>query len=209
MLGRLFDLRDEVICFLEQQKQNELSVAFKKHCTQVILAYLSDILDSLNSLNLKLQDEDSNIVTHRDAIKMYIEKLQLWSHKISENPYNYSSFSKVESISEETRFKDIYEGLSLKIQISNHLESLIEEFHKYFPNTCDDSIFRMSIDPFHVNIDSIPESLQEDALQIKHNSSVKDNFDIMDKPSFWLKYFEVYPSVSRKTLRLYLPFSST
>ncbi|XP_072395218.1 protein FAM200A-like [Diabrotica undecimpunctata] len=174
-----------------------------------LLAYLSDIFDSLNSLNLKLQGGNSNIVTHRDAIKMYIEKLQLCRHKISGNPCNYSSFTKIESISEETRFKDIYEGSSLKIQISNYLESLIEEFQKYFPNTCDDSIFRMSIDSFHVNIDSLPESLQEDAFQIKHDSSAKYNFDIIDKPSFWLKYFKVYPSVSREALRLYLRFSST
>lgn len=209
MLARLFELRDEVITFLEHQKQNELSVAFKKPCAQVMLAYLSDIFDSLNSLNLKLQGGDSNIVTHRDAIKKYIEKLQLWRRKISANPCSYSNFPKVESISEETRFKDIYEGSSLKIQISNHLESLIEEFQKYFPNTCDDSIYRMSTDPFHGNIDSLPESLQEDALEIKHDSSAKYNFDIMDKPSFWLKYFKVYPSVSREALRLYLPFSST
>ncbi|XP_072380843.1 uncharacterized protein [Diabrotica undecimpunctata] len=122
---------------------------------------------------------------------MYIEKWQLWRRKISANLYNYSSFPKAESISEETRFKDLLS----KYQISNLLESLIEEFQKYFPNTCDDSIFRMSIDTFHVNIDSLPESLQEDALQIKHDSSAKYNFDIMDKPSFWLKYFKMYPSV--------------
>ncbi|XP_072387392.1 protein FAM200A-like [Diabrotica undecimpunctata] len=163
MLVRLFDLRDEVITFLEQQKQNELSMAFKKYCTQVILAYLSDIFDSLNSFNLKLQCGDSYIVTHRD--EMYIEKLQLWRRRISAHPCNYSNFPKVESILEETRFKDIYERSSLKIQISNHLESPIEEFQKYFPNAYD-SIFRMSIDPFHVNIDSLPESLQEDALRL-------------------------------------------
>ncbi|XP_046665663.1 SCAN domain-containing protein 3-like [Homalodisca vitripennis] len=78
MLGRLFELRDEVITFLAQQKQNELSAEFKKPWNQVILAYLSDFFDTLNNLNLRLQGADSNIVTHRDAIKMYVEKLQLW-----------------------------------------------------------------------------------------------------------------------------------
>uniref|UniRef100_A0A6P7H7I7 Protein FAM200A-like n=1 Tax=Diabrotica virgifera virgifera TaxID=50390 RepID=A0A6P7H7I7_DIAVI len=97
----------------------------------------------------------------------------------------------------------------LKIQISNHLESIIEEFQKYFPNICDNF---MSTDPFHVNIDSLPESLQEDALQINPNDFLHDSsakyFVIMDKPSFWLKYFKVYLSVSREALHLYLPFST-
>ena len=37
MLGRLFELRDEVITFLAQQKQNELSAELKKPSNQVIL----------------------------------------------------------------------------------------------------------------------------------------------------------------------------
>lgn len=209
MLARLFELRDEVITFLEYQKQNELSVDFKKPSAQVMLAYLSDFFDSLNSLNLKLQGGDSNIVTHRDAIKMYIEKLQLWRRKISANPCSYSNFTKVVSISEETRFKEVFEGSHLISQISNHLENLTEEFRKYFPNTCDENIYRLSTDPFNANIDSLPEALQEEGLEIKNDSSAKYDFDKMDKSSFWIKYLKVYPSVSQEALRLYLPFSST
>lgn len=68
MLTRLFEVRNEVIQFLDIQKQTELFVEFKKPWVQVIFAYLSDIFDSLNTLNLKLQGGDSNIIYHRDAI---------------------------------------------------------------------------------------------------------------------------------------------
>lgn len=57
MLTRLYELRDEVIQFLEIQKQSELFVEFKKPWVRVMFAYLSDIFDSLNTLNLKLQLE--------------------------------------------------------------------------------------------------------------------------------------------------------
>lgn len=92
MLARLFELRDEVILFLEKQKQNELCTKFSKTCVEIFLAYLSDIFDSLNHLNLKLQGGDSNIILHRDAITAYVEKLQLWNRKILAEPCNYSCF---------------------------------------------------------------------------------------------------------------------
>lgn len=191
MLDRLFDLRDEVITFLENLKQNELSMEFKKPSTQVSLAYLSNFFDSLNSLNLKLQGGESNIVIHRDAIKMYIEKLQLWKRKISANTCSYSNFAKIMSISDEPQVKEVFEGSQMKSLMLNHLENLTEEFKKYFPDICDEGIYRLSTDPFNINIDSLPEALQEEGLEIKHDSSAKYDFDKMDKSSFWIKYFKV------------------
>jgi len=80
MLARLFELLDEVTEFLENQRC-ELCNEFKNPSVQIALAYLSDIFDLLNSLNLKLQGEDSNIIYHRDAIKTFTKKLQLWDRK--------------------------------------------------------------------------------------------------------------------------------
>lgn len=209
MLARLFELRYEVITFLEGQKQNELSEIFKNPTTQVMLAYLSDYFDSLNSLNLKLQGGDSNIIAHHDAIKMYIEKIQLWKRKVSSKPSNYSNFAKVMSVTEEPQFKEIFEETNFNSQIINHLDNLTEEFHKYFPNTYDEGIYRLATDPFNVNVDSLPDALQEEGLEIKNDSSAKYDFDKMDKSSFWIKYVKVYPNVSHEALRLYIPFSST
>lgn len=208
MLGRLFELRDEVITFLAQQKQNELSAEFKKPWNQVILAYLSDFFDTLNNLNLRLQGADSNIVTHRDAIKMYVEKLQLWIRKVSMNPSNYSSFSKVVSVSEEVCFEDVFEGPLLKNLIIDHLKNLKEEFSRYFPNLSEE-LYKLSTDPFNMDIQLLPEELQEEGIEIKNDSAARYDFDKMDKPSFWLKYLKVYPSVSGKAVRMYLPFSTT
>lgn len=208
MLGRLFELRDEVITFLALQKQNELSAEFKKPSNQVILAYLSDFFDTLNNLNLKLQGADSNIVTHRDAIKMYVEKLQLWIRKVSMNPSNYSSFSKVVSVSEEACFEDVFEGPLLKNLIIDHLKNLKEEFSRYFPNLSEE-FYKLSTDPFNMDIQLLPEELKEEGIEIKNDSAARYDFEKMDKPSFWLKYLTVYPSVSEKAVRMYLPFSST
>ncbi|KAK9871093.1 hypothetical protein WA026_011376 [Henosepilachna vigintioctopunctata] len=50
---------------------------------------------------------------------------------------------------------------------------------------------------------------KEEGLEIKQDSSAKYDFDKMDKSSFWIKFFKVYPRVSQAAIRLYLPFSST
>lgn len=208
MLARLFELRDEVILFLENQR-SELCNEFKSPGVQVALAYLSDIFDSLNSLNLKLQGGDSNVIYHRDAIKTFTEKLQLWDRKVLAEPSNYVCFPKLYSLSEETRFVNVFQDAETKKKISNHLRCLTDEFSRYFPNSFDDDIYRLATDPFHVNVDALPETLQEEALDIKNSSAAKYDFEKMGQSLFWVKYYSIYPKIAEKALRLYLPFSST
>ncbi|KAJ8872150.1 hypothetical protein PR048_025752 [Dryococelus australis] len=68
---------------------------------------------------------------------------------------------------------------------------------------------RLATDPFHADIDSLPETLQEQALEIKNYSAVKYDFDKIEKTLFWVKYFKVYPDIAEQALQLYLTFSST
>ncbi|CAG5052364.1 unnamed protein product [Parnassius apollo] len=207
MLTRLFELRDEVIQFLDIQKQTELFVEFKTPWVQVIFAYLSDIFDSLNTLNLKLQGGDSNIIHHRDAITAYTEKLQLWKRKIL--AFNYSCFPKLLAITEEACFKEILDVIDTKNQISNHLQHLTDEFKRYFPDSCNNIMYRLATDPFHVDIDMLPDTLQEQALEIKNDTAAQYDFEKMDKALFWIKYLQDYPSTAEQALKLFLPFSST
>lgn len=67
----------------------------------------------------------------------------------------------------------------------------------------------MTTDPFHVDIDKLPEILQEQDLEIKNNSAAKYDFEKMDKSLFWVKYLKVYPNIADESLKLLLPFSST
>ncbi|XP_049948187.1 SCAN domain-containing protein 3-like [Schistocerca serialis cubense] len=181
MLGRLFELRDEVMLFLENNKQTKKYVEFRKPVVHAALAYLSDIFESLNTLNL-----------------------QLWKRKIL--ACNYSCFPRLFGILEEARFHNDFKDTDTKSKISNHLQHLIDEFERYFPNSCDDEIYYwLATDPFHVDVEVLPDRLQEKVLEIKSDSAAKYDFEKMDKPLFWVKYFTVYPN----TAELYLPFSST
>ncbi|XP_047115752.1 SCAN domain-containing protein 3-like [Schistocerca piceifrons] len=184
MLGRLSELRDEVMQFLGNNKQTELYVELRKPIVHVALAYLSDIFESLNTLNLKLKGGESNIIFHRGAIKVFTDMLQLWKRKIL--PCSNSCFPRLFGILEEARFQNDFKDTDTKSNISNHLQHLIDEFERYFPNSCDDKIYyRLATDPFHVNVDVLPDRLQEEVLEIKNDSAAKYDFEKMDTPLFW------------------------
>ncbi|CAG4969007.1 unnamed protein product [Parnassius apollo] len=118
--------------------------------------------------DIKNQGGDSNIIHYRDAITAYTEKLQLWKRKILAS--NYSCFPKLLAITEEACFKEILDVIDTKNQISNHLQHLTDEFKRYFPDTCNNIMYRLATDTFHVDIDMLPDTLQEQALEIKNDS---------------------------------------
>lgn len=104
---------------------------------------------------------------------------------------------------------EVFDETNTKAEISKHLQHLSDEFKRYVPNSCDDNIYRLTTDPFHVDIDKLPEILQEQALEIKNDSAAKYDFEKMDKSLFWVKYLKVYPNIADESLKLLLPFSST
>ncbi|KRX11321.1 Uncharacterized protein T07_15217, partial [Trichinella nelsoni] len=66
MLGRIYELREAVAEFLEQRGRRTMCRAFKSEHFQLSLAYLADIFEALNSLNLKLQGANANVMAHYD-----------------------------------------------------------------------------------------------------------------------------------------------
>lgn len=124
MLASLFELCDEEIL----SKTKVANCEFKSHGVQVVLTYLSDIFNSLNSLNLKLQRGDSNIIYRGDAIKTFIVKLELSDRKVLAQPLNYLCFPKLYSFSEETSFMNVFQEVQPKKKISNLLRCLTDEY---------------------------------------------------------------------------------
>ncbi|KAJ8894915.1 hypothetical protein PR048_000222 [Dryococelus australis] len=96
---------------------------------------------------------------------------QLWNRKISAEPCSGSCFSELCAISEGTRSEEVFEETVAKTKISNRLQHLDDEFRHHFPNSCDNNTYSLATYPFHADIDSLPETLQEQALKIKKSLS--------------------------------------
>ncbi|KAL1241411.1 Uncharacterized protein TSPI_10600 [Trichinella spiralis] len=78
MLGRIYELREAVAEFLEQRGRRTVCRAFKSEHFQLSLAYLADIFEALNSLNLKLQGANANVMAHYDIVQSFTAKISLW-----------------------------------------------------------------------------------------------------------------------------------
>ena len=72
-LRRLHDLYDTIAEFFKENDDNLIIEFNNRH---VNLAYLSDIFDKLNEVNLKLQGNESNLIKEKSVIMGFIRKVE-------------------------------------------------------------------------------------------------------------------------------------
>nr|XP_039257154.1 protein ZBED8-like [Styela clava] len=206
MLARVYEMRNELTLFLEAQEKYDLLLYFKSDEFVLVMAYLVDIFESLNKLNLLLQGRETNRITDYGFIRAYIAKLELWYRRAQQG--NAASFPNLDTALDEKQIK--LDG-DFKSDIVSHLRLLKEEFERYFPDLNDTELpeWKLTRDPFRVDEDILPSNLQEEFLDMKFDSSAKDDFEAMPLTDFWAKYVRIYKRVGSVAIRTLLPFSST
>jgi len=93
----VFELRDEIKIFLGTAKP-ELAVHFENVKFLSCLAYLVDIFEALNQLNLKMQGKGKDIIQFVDFTKAFVEKLGNWRRKVANG--NFDMFHTLACISD-------------------------------------------------------------------------------------------------------------
>ena len=94
-LKRLHELKEEVAVFLDLRKKRNLLEKFQSQDFQQSLAYLVDIFQALNALNLQLQGKNINIIMHYDIVRSFMSKLDLWPGRVEQG--NPASFCNLDS----------------------------------------------------------------------------------------------------------------
>ena len=83
------------------------------------------------------------------------------------------------------------------MELQSHFPELSEVESKFMRN------------PFIVNVQSLPESIQEEFLECVYGSVSKDAFETLILTKFWTKMSVTYPVVSDVVLNSLLIFPST
>ena len=78
VLNRVFELREEIVTFLNKQDQVSLAEKFSQEKLIANVAYLVDIFSSLNCLNQSMQGPGFTVIDHEAKISAYYKKLILW-----------------------------------------------------------------------------------------------------------------------------------
>ncbi|CAG4975310.1 unnamed protein product [Parnassius apollo] len=162
MLARLYELKEEVILFLQFKEKHDLLTMFKDDSFQ-------------------------------------------WVHSKASTLLNVISFSRLFEAIKNNKL-----DANLKPDIKPHLQALEDEFRRYYRDIDSESpIWHMTRNPFVVDVLQLPEEVQEEFLEKKADSSMKNDFHLLTFEKFWIKRLPVNSKLACLALRVLIPFSST
>uniref|UniRef100_A0A8C4F846 DUF4371 domain-containing protein n=1 Tax=Dicentrarchus labrax TaxID=13489 RepID=A0A8C4F846_DICLA len=202
VLQWLYELREEVKWFLTEIKSD-----LAKHLDDTMwlasLSYLVDIFDRLNGLNLSLQSRETHILLLADRVDAFTQKLDLWHGRISRG--NCDMFpSLADFITDAGTSHDFS---SLFQSTSEHLSEMRKQFALYFKE--DYRSFAWVRDPFVCTANELSIDMQEQLIELKSDSRLKELFTSCPLSSFWAALMQEYPQLCDVALKILLPFAST
>uniref|UniRef100_K7FQX6 Uncharacterized protein n=1 Tax=Pelodiscus sinensis TaxID=13735 RepID=K7FQX6_PELSI len=156
------------------------------------LAYLVNIFGILNKLNLQLQGKGTNLFSHQSIIKAFLDKLEL---RLRVEGNNLVQFPYVDAI--------LREKGAIQMQILDHLRKLRDKVDRIR------DVLSFIRNPFITDINSVPENLQEEFLDLKNDFAAQDVYQQSTIEKFWASMTGSYPNLSAHTVRFLLPFEST
>lgn len=110
VLQRIFELKEEIGIFLQNNKHPEYKVFSDKDFITK-LAYSTDIFEQLNYLNLWLQGSNMNIFFQKDKITSFIKKLELWTKSCQDDNFDmFPNLTNICSIEKIKEHKAIFIG---------------------------------------------------------------------------------------------------
>ncbi|XP_034288737.2 protein FAM200B [Pantherophis guttatus] len=205
VLKRVFELCDELKMFFNQKARPQFEALFSDKSELQKIAYLVDIFAILNELNLSLQGPDATCFDLSEKIRVFQMKLQLWQNKLDENKIymlpTLSAFFEEHDIEPDKK-------ITMIISVKEHLHMLEDDVSSYFPNL-PDTPFAFARSPFTVKVEDVPETAQEEFIELINSNAARTDFTTMPVTKFWIKYLQSYPVLSETVLHLLLPFPTT
>ena len=132
VLKRVNELRNELHCYLVEEKHSS-SGKFVDDDFVLKLAYLCDIFEQLNSLNMPLQSIETHVLQLSEKVSTFKRKLLLWKKKLEDKDVSYC-FPTLHAFLVDN---DLKLSEELKAVFVDHLRQLIAYFDKYFSEEAD------------------------------------------------------------------------
>ena len=168
------------------------------------LAYLADIFTKLNDVCLSLQGKSITVFNVKNKISGFSRKLEFWVECIEKG--NVSCFATLSDFQIEN---NIFIDEDLRTDITQHLRTLKENLQKYFPTSTENIMWVEN--PFIITAkpDALTGSEYESLIEISSESNLKSSFDSVSLTVFWCNISDEYPVLSRRAMRVLLPFTTT
>ena len=197
MTQRVFELRHELLKFFKE-KNHKFKDDFENDNFILRMAYLSDIFQTLNVINLSFQGSNSNIAVFISKLEVFTCKLDVWTKNVGSK--QFGMFELLTTLSVEPN-----DQLSQKIH--DHLKLLRMELLHYIPDlvSCTYAVNPFSIDPA---LPPVETREQEEIIDIQVDDTAKSKLNECSPIDFWLIMGSTYPTFARNAVRQLLIFSS-
>ena len=207
ILNRLFELRQEVHMFLLEQK-SAFSSLFENQDWVCRLAYLADIFDKLNDLNLSMQGFRTDELSLNSKMCAFIKKLEFWLKKVQRN--SVSVFPTLDKFADDSEIDNLN---TICDCIREHLTKLRDELVSYFPSIMNQDRTQDWIqNPFVEDVTSssgLSDKLTENLIELASDRALELKFQNVTVSQFWLEVKGEYKELSEIAMSALLPFGST
>ena len=130
----MYGLRNGIFT-LKKKENHALATAFEDEVFLTQLAYLCDVVATLNQLNISLQRKDTHLQQIRHKITAFKRKLQLWKSYLLINNEQCDSFPILKShlnLQSDSLSQQNTDECGMKTVMSWHFDALISHLEKYF-----------------------------------------------------------------------------
>ena len=171
-LSRFYSLLDTILEFLEEENPQLMQLV---SAAKSDVAYLTDIFDKFNAMNLQLQGNVVTLVECKTVVSSFIGKLTLFKQNIGRREfYQFPHLAGLEISDDDL------------LAYCEHLEVLKADMIKRFTDLLELEPPHWLIDPFCVDATTVPLYLQEELMDMQSNCEEKARFTMIGYERFWI-----------------------
>ncbi|KAE8280213.1 General transcription factor II-I repeat domain-containing protein 2 [Larimichthys crocea] len=198
---RFFELREEICLFMESKGKDTTELRDEKF--QCELAFLCDIMNHLDALNLQLQGRAHVITDMYYAVRAFRTKLRLWESQMQQG--NLAHFLCCQVMKEQTAT-----AVMPFAQFAEKLILLGAEFTRRFADfEAQKCRFELLSNPFAFDVNNAPSNLQMELIELQCNDTLKSKYDSVGAAQFPPYLPDTLPELRAQAAQMLSMFGST
>ena len=173
-LKRFNELFDTIIKFMDDfNPKLGHDISIRKHD----IAYLADIFDKMNSLNLQLQGQNVNLIRTKSAVLSFINRLTLYRQNFCRREfYQFPYLQAVPDVTDD----------QLRVYAS-HIESIKEDMLIRFKDLGELNVPDWVVNPFTADLEKVEIEIQEVLAELQADIEARIEFGQHDFSTFWVQ----------------------
>ncbi|XP_068234353.1 SCAN domain-containing protein 3-like [Palaemon carinicauda] len=204
-LRRFYDLYDSVLDFFKCKLLDE-KISTDLENRRADVAYLSDIFNKLNEVNIKLQGTKMCLIKAKGIIMAFISKLDFYKSCLLRPDLN--QFPSLKALKENQTDDSCLSDTDLDCY-SSHLQALKEDMMIRFKDLKELKIPEWVVNPFQADATNADPNLVEELIDLQNDIEGKVLFQQIGYEAFWPKEQDKYPHLWKKIKLLLLAFPSS